>query len=79
MLYNNENIKESVLVTLENRATSIANSIQALFDAGYIPNKNKYIILEWSTILFHAYENIDVLTKEQQEKIDRLCNLILTM
>lgn len=79
MFMYNENIKESVLGVLENRTTSIANSIQALFDAGYIPNKNKYIILNWSTILFHAYDNIDVLTKEQQEKIDRLCNLILTM
>lgn len=75
----NENIKESMLGVLENRATSIANSIQALVEAGYIPNKNKHIILDWSTILFHAYENINVLTREQQEKVDRLCNLILKM
>lgn len=75
----NENIKESMLGVLENRATSIANSIQALMEAGYIPNKNKHIILDWSTILFHAYKNINVLTREQQEKVDRLCNLILKM
>lgn len=74
-----ENIKESMLGVLENRATSIANSIQALMEAGYIPNKNKYNVLDWSTILFHAYENINVLTREQQEKVDRLCNLILKM
>lgn len=79
MLYNNENIKESMLGVLENRATSIANSIQALFDAGYIPNKNKMTILDWSSILFHAYENIDVFTKEQHDKLDRLYNKVLKL
>ena len=78
MVYNEE-LKNVMLDVLENRTLSITNSIQTLLEAGYIPNKNKFTILDWSTILFHAYENIDVLTKEQQEKINRLCNLILTM
>lgn len=79
MLYNNEIIKESILVTLENRATSISNAIRVLFEEGYIPNKNKFTILNWSTILLHAYENIDVFTEEQHKKLDDLFNKILKL
>lgn len=79
MLYNNENIKESMLIVLEDRTINIANSIQALMEAGYIPNKNKITILDWSSILFHAYENINVFTKEQHNKLDRLYNKILKL
>lgn len=78
MLYDNK-IKEAVLGVLENRIPSIASCIESLFNEGYIPNKNKYTILDWSSILVDAYENIDVLSKEQQDKLDRVYNKVLKL
>lgn len=78
MVYNEE-LKNVMLDVLENRTLSITNSIQALLEAGYIPNKNKFTILDWSTILFHAYENINLFTEEQQNKLDNLYNSILKL
>ena len=62
MLYDNS-IKDSVLDTLNNRVSSIADCIVSLFDNGYNPNKNKYVILTWSSILIDAYDNIDLFTE----------------
>lgn len=78
MLYDGE-LKDTMLVVLENRATSIANCIEALLEEGYIPNNNKYTILNWSSILIHAYENIDIFSKEQQQKLDIVYNKILKL
>ena len=78
MLYE-EKIKEAMLVILEERVTGIANCIQALIENGYIPNKNKQTILDWSSILIDAYENIDVFSKEQQENLDSLYNKVLKL
>ncbi len=78
MLYDNS-IKDSVLDTLNNRVSSIADCIVSLFDNGYNPNKNKYVILTWSSILIDAYDNIDLFTEEQHKKLDRLYNKIMTM
>lgn len=68
-----------MLDVLEARMSGIADCIVALFDEGYIPNKNKTTILTWSSILIDAYENVDVLSKEQQEKLDRLYNKVLKL
>ena len=78
MLYDNS-IKDSVLDTLNNRVSSIADCIVSLFDNGYNPNKNKYVILTWSSILIDAYDNIDLFTEEQHKKLDKLYNKIMTM
>ena len=78
MLYDNS-IKDSVLDTLNNRVSSIADCIVPLFYNGYNPNKNKYVILTWSSILIDAYDNIDLFTEEQHKKLDRLYNKIMTM
>ena len=78
MLYD-EGLKKEMLVILENRITSIANCIESLLKEGYVPNKNKYDIFYYSSILIHAYENIDVFSKEQQNKLDILYNEILKM
>ena len=78
MLYDSK-LKQTMLDILKNRVSSIAEGIQLLFKEGYIPNKNKTIILDWSSILIDAYENIDVLSKEQQEKLDILYNKILKL
>ena len=78
MLYDNS-IKDSMLDTLNNRVSSIADCIVSLFDNGYNPNKNKYVILTWSSILIDAYDNIDLFTEEQHKKLDKLYNKIMTM
>ena len=68
-----------MLDVLENRMSGIADCIQVLFENGYIPNKNKVTILNWSAILIDAYENVDVLSKEQQDKLDNLYNRVLKL
>ena len=78
MLYE-PNLKQTMLDVLHNRMSGIAGCIQVLFDEGYIPNKNKITILNWSTILIDAYENVDVLNKEQQNKLDIIYNKVLKL
>lgn len=79
MLYDNEALKNTMLDTLDYRVSSIASTIVSLLEEGYIPNKNKTTIIDWSSILFHAYENIDVFTKEQHNKLDILYNRVLKL
>lgn len=72
-------LKDTMLDVLENRMSGIADCIQVLFANGYIPNKNKMTILNWTAILINAYENVDVLTKEQQERLDIIYNKVLSL
>ena len=78
MLYEPK-LKQAMLDVLEERMSGIADCIQMLFDNGYIPNKNKMTILNWSAILIDSYENVDVLSKEQQYKLDNLYNRVLKL
>lgn len=78
MLYE-KNLKQSMLDVLFLRTSSIADCIQALFEEGYSPNKKKKTILSWTSILIDAYENIDVLSKEQQNNLDRIFNTVLKL
>lgn len=78
MLYD-EKLRKAMLDILEDRVSSIARCVVALTEEGYEPNKNKSIILDWSSILIAAYENIDVLDKEQQQKIDIIYNKVLKL
>ena len=78
MLYE-KRLKEAMLDSLKDRLSSIADCIQVLLDNGYVPNKNKITILNWSSILIDAYENIDVLSEEQKERVDVLYNKILSL
>ena len=78
MLYKSNN-KSAMLDILENRVSGVADCINALFEEGYIPNKNKYTILDFSSILIDAYENIDVLSEEQHSKLDNLYNKVLKL
>lgn len=78
MLYEPK-LKQAMLDVLKERMSGIADCIQILFDNGYIPNKNKITILNWSAILIDAYENVDVLSKEQQDKLDILYNRVLKL
>ena len=78
MLYEPK-LKETMLDVLNERMSGIASCIQVLFDNGYIPNKNKMTILNWSTILIDAYENVDVLSIEQHNKLDNIYNRVLKL
>lgn len=78
MLYE-PSLKEAMLDVLNDRMSGIADCIQVLLDNGFVPNKNKTIIVQWSSILIAAYENIDVLSKEQQDKLDVIYNKILKL
>ena len=78
MLYDDE-LSSTMLDVLENRTSGIVTHIIALLDSGYVPNKNKYTSLNWSSILIDAYENINVFSKEQQDKLDILYNKVLKL
>ena len=71
-----EAIKDIARNNLEQKAISIVNTTVALAAQGYIINKAKQIKLDWSSILIHAFENIDVLSPEQQKSIEVLYNKI---
>lgn len=76
MLYDYK-LKATVLDVLEHRVSSIVDSIRVLVEEGYQPNKNKKIMLDWLSILIHAYENVDLFSKEQQDKLDSIYNKII--
>lgn len=73
-----EAIKNIAINNLEQKVISIVNTTIALAAQGYVVNRRKQIKLEWSSILLHAFENIDVLTPEQQKSIEVLYNNIYT-
>ena len=78
MLYD-EKLKQVMLDILENRVSGIADSINILVSEGYIPSKNKRTVLDWSIILINAYENIDIFSKEQQQKLDIIYNKVIKL
>ncbi len=78
MLYE-PTLKDAMLDVLENRMSGITDCIQVLFDNGYIPNKNKMTILNWTAILIDAYQNIDILSIEQHNKLDNIYNRVLKL
>ena len=71
-----EAIKDIARNNLEQKAICIVNTTVALAAQGYIVNRAKQTRLQWSSILLHAFENIDVLTPEQQNYIEVLYNKI---
>lgn len=71
-----ESIKNIAINNLEQKVIGIVNTTIALTAQGYIVNRTKQIKLEWSSILLHAFENIDVLSTEQQQNIEVLYNKI---
>ena len=75
----NDVIKKNILDDLESKAMSIVNTSIALASQGYLVNKSKYIRLDWSSLLLHAFENIDVLIPEQQRSIELLYNKLSTV
>lgn len=72
----NDVIKKNILDDLESKAMNIVNTSITLVSQGYLVNKSKYIRLDWSSILLHAFENIDIFSEEQQNNIERLYNKV---
>lgn len=75
----NDVIRKTILDDLESKVISIINTSIALASQGYLVNKSKYIRLDWSSLLIHAFENINVLKPEQQHNIELLYNKLLTI
>ena len=78
MLYDAEK-KQDMLDTLNNRVSSIVDVCVSLIQEGYIPNKNKFNQLSWTTIMIDAFDNIDVLSVEQHNKLETLYNKVMTL
>ena len=78
MLYEPK-LKQAMLDVLEERMSGIADCIVVLLDQGYIPNRNKTTILDWTSILVDAYENVDVLTEQQHKNLDDIYNKVLKL
>lgn len=74
-MYDN-GLKDIAIRNLEQKAIGIVQTTVALTAQGYIVNRVKQTRLQWSSILLHAFENIDVLTPEQQNYIEVLYNKI---
>lgn len=78
MLYD-ESLKSTIVDTLNTRVSTIVDCIIALLDEGYLPNKNKITVLDWGSILIHAFENIEVFEVEQQVKLENLFNKVIKL
>ena len=68
-----------VLDTLDNRVSSISSIICFLANEGYTPNTKKLTILAWSSLLIHAFENMQVFDKQQRQKIKDLYNKVINL
>lgn len=68
---------KNIIESLEDKVLSIVNTNIALLSQGYLINKTKYIRADWSSLLIHAFENIDVLSKDRQNKIEQLYNKVM--
>ena len=78
MLFDAEK-RQDMLDTLENRVSSIGDVCVSRIQEGYIPNKNKYNKHSWTTIMIDAFDNIDVLSVEQHNKLETLYNKVMTL
>ena len=74
-MYNDE-LRKTIITDLESKELSIVNTAVVLASQGYVVNRVKYIRLDWSSILIHAFENIDIFSEEQQNNIERLSNKV---
>lgn len=78
MLYDAEK-KQNMLDTLNNRVSSIVGVCVALVNEGYNLNKSKFNKLSWAAIMIDAFDNIDILSVEQHNKLETLYNKVMTL
>lgn len=69
----------SMLSVLVHRTLSISNVIVKLNEEGYIPNKNKYTILQFCDILYGFYKNVDSFDDDIVAKMDILYNKVMKL
>uniref|UniRef100_A0AAU8MHU7 Uncharacterized protein n=1 Tax=Geladintestivirus 2 TaxID=3233134 RepID=A0AAU8MHU7_9CAUD len=74
-----KDIKDVVINDLVLKTMNVAKAFVVLTDQGFVINKTKKIRQQWSSILIHAFENIDVFTPQQQTEIENLYNKIQTI
>lgn len=72
----NVDIKNKVLSILENKVLSTVDSIIILKQHGYNINRYKEVLLEYNSILIHAFQNVDVLNDKQIEQLEFIFNRI---
>lgn len=77
-MYNDE-LSKTIIDDLESKAISVVNTSIALASQGYLINKSKIIRLEWSSLLLHAFKNINVLNINQQHNVELLYNKLSTI
>ena len=78
MLYDVEK-KQNMLDTLNNRVSNIVDVCVALVNEGYNLNKSKLNKLSWAAIMIDAFDNIDILSVEQHNKLETLYNKVMTL
>ena len=77
-MYNDE-LSKTIIDDLESKAISVVNTSIALASQGYLIYKSKIIRLEWSSLLLHAFKNINVLNINQQHNVELLYNKLSTI
>lgn len=75
----NDKIRKSIISDLENKAMDVVKTSIALASQGYLVNRKKYIKLDWTSLLLSAFENIDILSDEQQHNIELLYNKMTSL
>lgn len=77
-MYDDE-IRKDIISDLESKVNSIVDTSMTLASQGYLVNKSKYARLYWSSILIHAFENIDILRDEQKHNVELIYSKLSTI
>lgn len=77
-MYDDE-LKANIISSLESKVIGITDTAITLASQGYFINKAKYIKLDWSSILIHAFENIDLFADNQIANIERIYNKLSSL
>ena len=74
-----DKLRKTIITDLESKELSIVNTAVVLASQGYVINQAKHIKLDWTSIIFNAFENINVFSEEQQHKIELLYNKLFKL
>lgn len=72
----NDSFRNNIIDDLESKVMTIVDTSIALASQGYLVNKRKYIKLDWSSVLIHAFENINILKPEQRKNVELIYNKV---
>lgn len=79
MLYDNKGLNKEILETLNDKYSKLVDNVMMLLGEGYVSSRSETNKLEWGFLLIDAYENINVLERNQQDNIDRIYNQVLKL